>query len=91
MESPWQLTGEPWENNVSAVRLTVFTGAGSRAPLKSYDFPDLWKILEETSFCGLETVHRAFIFVMIYNIGQASTTRNTYMSNLVISGKARET
>ncbi len=38
IESPWQPLGKPWDNKVSAVRLTVFTGAGSRASLKPVRF-----------------------------------------------------
>ena len=45
MESPRQLAGKPWKNNVSAVRLTVVTGAESREPLKSYNVQNSLEII----------------------------------------------
>ena len=84
MESLWQLSVNHWENNVSAVRLTVFTGAGSGEPLNSYSFLELVEAVRKTSLCELETVHEIIVFVMTYNIGKVSTTRTMDMCHFVI-------
>jgi len=90
MECPWQPCGKPWENNVSAVRLTVSTGAGSRQPLESYSFPELLKFLGKTSFCEVEPMHHTFTSVIACHIEKASITNTTDMTNLVHLCKGRK-
>ena len=78
------------ENKVSAVRLTVFMGAGSRDPLKSYSFQKLLKIFRKTSFCELQTTHHTLTCVITCHIEKACITNTTDMKNLVNHCKGRK-